>query len=398
MTVENMNKRSSVNVVTLVLLSMFAYPVCAGNWFYQATLSSQVEADDNKRLRASDEEGTVGVEIRATLELSKKTETSDMYIRGALSSDRYDGDDDGGLDSDDQYLYAGGSWRTERSEFSIDGEFRRESTLLTELEDTGLFADVERRVTKAITPQFAYSLFENTQLITGISYTDVEFPNTIPASLTEYDFKSANIGVSHSIDDRSAVSLTVFHSMYEADTFDNDVDTTGANLRYSTVLSEFWSVFAGIGYRDSKFKNVVGGATVRDDDTGALYEAGATRRSELSEMQFTLSNELQPSASGNINERTEYRFDYRRLFTERFTGRLKFLWLENESVNSNNDSNDREYWSAEIIGEYRLTPSWYLTGRYRHRDQEFDNTANSFDAESDAVIIGIRYSGRETAL
>lgn len=393
-----MKRYAFLYIKLILLLGFFAHPVFAGNWFYQTTLSTQVEGDDNKRLRSSDEEGTVGVEVRGTLELSKKTETSDLYIRGALSSDRYDGDNDGGLDSDDQYLYAGGSWRGERSEFSVDGEFRRESSLLTELEDTGLFADVERRVTKSISPQFSYNLFEHTQVSGGVNYTDVEFPNAIPVSLTEYDFKSANIGVAHNITERSSVSLTVFHSIYEADTFDNDVDSTGANLRYSNIINEFWSVYGGVGYRESKFKNVVGGVTVRDDDTGALYEAGATRQSETSVLEFSVSNELQPSASGNVNERDEYRINYRRMFSERWSGGLNFLWLENQSVNSNNDGNDREYWSGELFGEYRLTPHWYLTGRYRHRDQEFDNAVNSSDAESDAVIFGIRYSGRETAL
>ena len=385
-----------IGVILFMYLSVNS--VFAGNWFYQTTLSSQIEGDDNKRLRSSDEKGVVGVELRATVQLTRKTENSDIYVRGGLSSDRYDGDDDSGLDSDDQYLYAGGNWRGERSEFSIDGEFRRESSLLTELEDTGLFEDVERRVTKSISPQYEFNLFENTQLTTGLSYIDVEFPNSIPVSLTEYDFKSANVGISHDLTERSTVSLNVFHSIYEADTFDNDVDTTGANLRYSKTINETWFAYGGVGYRESKFKNVVAGTTVRDDDTGALYEAGVVRQSETSRLELSLSNELQPSASGNINERDEYRLDYRRMITERWTGGLNFLFLENQSVNSNNDSNDREYWSGELFGEYRLTPYWYLTGRYRHRDQEFDNSIGSADADSDAVIFGIRYSGRETAL
>lgn len=392
-------KNHTLLIIGVILFVYFSVnPVFAGNWFYQTTLSSQIEGDDNKRLRSSNEEGVVGVELRATVQLTRKTETSDMYVRGGLSSDRYDGDDDSGLDSDDQYLYAGGNWRGERSEFSIDGEFRRESSLLTELEDTGLFEDVERRVTKSISPQYEFNLFENTQLTTGFNYTDVEFPNSIPVSLTEYDFKSANVGISHNLTERSTVSLSVFHSIYEADTFDNDVDTTGGNLRYSKTINETWSAYGGVGYRESKFKNVVAGTTVRDEDSGALYEAGVVRQSETSRLELSLSNELQPSASGNINERDEYRLNYRRMITERWTGGLNFLFLENQSVNSNNDSNDREYWSGELFGEYRLTPYWYLTGRYRHRDQEFDNSIGSEDADSDAVIFGIRYSGRETAL
>ncbi len=372
--------------------------VFAGNWFYQTTISTQLEGDDNKRLRSTNEEGAVGVDVRGTIRLSRKTETSEQYISGTLRSARYDSDDDRGLDTDDQSINAGGRWISERSELSVDGSFRRESSLLTELEDTGLFEDVERRVTKSIAPQYTYNLFEDTSITAGGNYTDVEYPNTIPFSLTEYDFKSVNAGITHTLTERSSVSFSLFHSIYEADTFDNDVDTTGANLGYGFSPDELWTIFASVGYRDSKFRNNIGGVNIRDDDTGVLYEASAIRQSETLRMEFALRNELQPSASGNVNERSEYEINFRKMFSERISGRLNFLWLENQSVNDDNDNNDREYWSINIGGDYLITPRWYLTGSYRHRDQEFDNSVSSSSANSDAIIFGIRYSGQENRI
>ncbi len=393
-----MNIFSIIRFGALLLLVTSMSVASAGNWFYQTTISTKLEGDDNKRLQSSDEEGVVGIDVRGTIELSKKTENSDMYVRGALRSMRYDGDNDGGLDSDDQYLYAGGRWMKERSEFSVDGEFRRETSLLTELLDTGLFDQVERRVTRSISPQYSYILFENTSVFAGASYTDVEFPNAVPVDLTEYDYKSANTGITHNLSERSSVSVSVFHSKYDADTFQNEVDTTGGNIQYRVIPDELWQLYAGVGYRDSNFKNVVGGVTVRDDDTGSLYDVGAIRQSETLRLEFAFRNELQPSASGGVNDRTEYEFRGNKELTERLTGRWYFLWLENENVNSNDDSDDREYWTAHIGGDYRLFPNWYLTGQYRHRDQEFTGSGDSASADSDAVIFGIRYSGRDTEL
>ena len=382
----------------ILFFSILIQPALAGNWFYQTTISTQLEGDDNKRLRSTNEEGAVGVDVRGTIRLSRKTETSEQYISGTLRSARYDSDDDRGLDTDDQSINAGGRWISERSEFSVDGSFRRESSLLTELEDTGLFEDVERRVTKSIAPQYTYNLFEDTSITAGGNYTDVEYPNTIPFSLTEYDFKSVNAGITHTLTERSSVSFSLFHSIYEADTFDNDVDTTGANLGYGFSPDELWTIFASVGYRDSKFRNNIGGVDIRDDDTGVLYEASAIRQSETLRMEFALRNELQPSASGNVNERSEYEINFRKMFSERISGRLNFLWLENQSVNDDNDNNDREYWSINIGGDYLITPRWYLTGSYRHRDQEFDNSVSSSSANSDAIIFGIRYSGQENRI
>ncbi len=392
-----------VTIPTIFISSAIIMCVCilnvahAGEWYYQTTASSTVEADSNKRLRSEDEKGVLGINSRVDIKLSNVTEISEVYIRGALRSVRYDGDDDRGVDTDDQLLYAGGRWDGERSRLTIDGEFLRQSSQFTELQDTGFFEDINRRVDKSISTQYSYTVLEDTQVFVGANYTEVDFPNSIPLTLTEYSVEGANAGIVHNFDDLNSVTFSVFNSNYEADTFVSDVETNGTNIRYDKTINELWRGYTQVGYRKSNFKNQTTGMIVRDDDTGASYDIGATRQSQVSTLSIEASNSLEPSADGDVNERTEISFAYQRSFSDRFSSRVDLDWFEDESVNNDQDS-DREYWTISLGADYRLAQKWYLTGQVRHRDQKIDNQIDDTNADSDAVIIGIRYSGQNNRI
>ncbi len=368
------------------------YQVNAGEWYYQPIFSSQIEADDNKRLRSQDEQGVVGANARVDIKLSNVTEISELYVRGALRSVRYDGDDERAVDTDDQLLYAGGRWSGERSQLSVDGEYTRQSSQFTELQDTGFLEDVNRRVDRRINTQYIYTLTEKTQVFVGGNYSDVEFPNSIPVTLTEYNVEGINTGVVYTFDERNSVTFTAFHSDYEAESFTSDVETNGSNLRYDRVIDEMWTGYVGAGYRKSNFKNIRSGMLNRDDDTGSSFELGVSRIAERSRFNLDASNSLEPSADGDVNERTELTISYNRSFSDRFSSRLFLDWFDDESVN-NDEEEEREYWTATLSADYRLTPQWSLTGTVRHREQDIDSSINGRDAKSDAVIIGIRYTG-----
>ena len=392
-------KQQLFYLVTLVSLVLCIQSVKADGWFYQATLSSNVEADDNRRLRTDDEKGVVGINARGGLNLSHESEVSKIYVRGVLSSVRYDGGDDRAVDSDDQLLYTGAEWIGERSRFTIDGEYLRRSTQLTELEDTGFLEDVERREDISVSPQISYIISEKTQAFVGANYIEVDFPNATPVSLTEYSVQGANAGVVYNFDPHNSITVSAFTSEYDADTFSNEVNTTGGNVRYDKTVNELWSGYAQVGYRKSNFKNRVNGIDVRDDDSGESYEFGIMRVTDVSTLNLSVSNELQPSADGDVNERLDLGLSYSQSISPRLTAGVRFNWFEDESIN-NDAEEDREYWTLSFNGDFRLTEQWYITGQLRHREQMFDRegVSGSERAESDAVIIGVRFNGNKNRI
>lgn len=383
-------------IVSMLLLAL-CDSVLAGEWYYQTNFSSHVEADSNKRLRNENEKGVVGAIARTDIKISNVTEISEFYVRGALRSVRYDGDDDRGVDTDDQLLYAGGRWNGERSQLTIDGEFTRQSSQFTELKDTGFLEDVNRRVDKELVVQYVYSLTEKAQVFLGGSYNETEFPNSIPVSLTEFTVEGINTGLVYNFNESNSVTFSAFHSEYEAETFISDVESNGTDIRYDRTINEQWSGYLGAGYRKSNFKNGIPGNIVREDDTGSLYEIGAMRESELSTFSIDISNSLEPSADGDVNERTELNFEYKRSFSDRFSGSFTLNWFEDESVNDDQEA-DREYWTLSLGANYRLTQNWYLTGLLRHRDQKTDTSSNTLDADSNAAIVGVRFKGNNNRI
>ena len=388
-----------INPLVLILCFLFIYPnvSIADAWFYKPLFWTQGLGDTNRNLRSNDEKGTTGISGRAGVELSRQSENTDIYVRGLLHSERYDGGDDRGRDFDNQLFYTGGSWQGERSNFSIDAEYLRRDTSVTELQDSGFIANDDRRIDASIASQYSYSLFEDTQVFVGASYIDVEFPNVTPVTLTEYEVIGANGGIVYSFDELNSITLSTYYSDYEAQTFTSDIESIGGDIRFNKIFNELWQAYAGFGYRKSNTKFTNGlGQIERDSDTGATYEAGFTYvKSELDRFEFSVTDELQPSSSGTVNDRLEFRVDYIRQLAPRLNFVGDFLWLENKSVNDSDQSSNREYWQSLIGFDYSLTETWALTSRYRHRYQKFIDRDNSSKADSDAILIGVRFRGRD---
>ena len=365
-------------------------------WLYKPIFSLQGIGDDNRNLDEDDEKGTAGFDARGGVQLTRQADASNFFIRGLLNSRRYDGGDDRGRDTDDQLFFSGANWETERSEFSVQGNYLRQSTSITEFEDTGRVRTDERRITRSVRPRYDYLISNNTRVFVAGGYTDVEFPSADPADFNEYDLVRASSGMAYSINELNTITFTGYWQDFDVKKSINETESVGGAIRLDRILSEQWNTYLGFGYRKSNFKFVNdNGATERDDDTGPVYEGGISyQKSELDLFNFTVINTLQPSSEGNVNEQLRFNANYSRQLSPRLIGVVNGFWLENESVNNNDQDDNREAWRASVGLNYRLTESWFLTGRYRHRYQKFVDRDNSSGANSNAILIGIRLDGR----
>lgn len=384
-------------IILLFVLVLNINPSFADVWTYEPLFSAEGVGDDNQNLREDDEKGTVGIRARGGVQLKRRADASDIYVRGILDSRRYDGGDNRGRDTDDQLLYSGGSWRTERSQFSLNGNYLRQSTSITQFADTGNVRSDEREITRTISPGYSYTLFEDTQIFVGARYTDVRFPNGDPVGLLEYNVISANAGVTYTIDELNSLTMTGYYQDQEVHKSPDTTESIGGAIRYNRTLNERWRTYAGFGYRKSNFKTTNNiGNIERDSDTGPIYEGGITyEQSEVESFNFSVTKALEPSARGNVNDRLTFETEYRKKLSPRLSGVAEFLWAENENVNDDNQNNNREFWRSNVGLDYRLTEKWFLTGRYRHRYQKFIDRDNSSGADSDAILIGIRFNGQE---
>lgn len=390
------------SILFIVFADVSVNNAFAGSWYYQSIVTSSIEGDDNRRLLVNEDEGVVGAQIRSNFRLSRVTETSRINFDGIWRSARFDGDaDDANLDADDQEIRADGIWTDERFQYSINGSFLRQNTALTELQDTGVFVDIARRVTKSISPQASYSLSQNTSLNIGAGYTDVEFPGVVPLGLSEFDTRFANFGITHNINERTQISLSYAYSIFESENTafldtGNDIDTGSLNLRIDKSWAEAWQVFASLGFRKSNFSTDDGSGVInRNDDTGLLYDFGLTREFETVSLNLMANRQIEPSAIGTLSERTAVRLLANKQLSERLSLNLELQWLENTFIDGLDNMNQREFWSSNLGVSFRLTTNWYVTGDYRHREQTFNTFDGGADADSDAIIIGIRFNGNE---
>ncbi len=101
---------------------------------------------------------------------------------------------------------------------------------------------------------------------------------------------------------------------------------------------------------------------------------------------------MNPNAAGFEVQRTELRLNYRRQLNDRLNGRLGFRFYSDDAVGDTlNRFNERDYFRGEAELSWAWTPTWSIVAQYRHTRQERETF--STDASSNAISVGLRYTG-----
>ena len=372
--------------------------VFATEWTGRMSVNSKFESSDNKRLTTNrdNEEDVVGAVISTTGNLTAQTERSMNSLDTTFRFLRYDGDSD--LDSDDQIFRLRNRYMWEKAAFNLNTGYKRESTLITELEDSGILnTDARnRRVQFDIAPSIEYFATEADQLTLGYSFTDVEFPGSNPLSDTDYEYWATSLGWVRSINERLALLSNVYYTDYEAELSDAETQSVGLDLGFSYAFSETLQTRFTAGYRDSDFENTVFGVRTSGSEDGSLLAFDLNKEYINSELGINISRTLSPSSSGVVFERDEINLNFDHNFAHNIFSSIEGRWFSNESLNSNQNFDDRDYYSGLLELGKRINPTWSVSGQYIYRYQEFD--FNDRDAESHTGLLYISFKPQKRTL
>ncbi len=385
--------RKAVTVISLVLLST---NLNAAEWSGQYDVNTSVETSDNKRLRINDEESVSGAVISTSANIQARTERSETSARAQLSFKEFNRDDT--LDSDDQYFNLSNRYSWETSNLNLNAIYRRENTIFSEIEDSGLVSGSEkdRRETIVLSPSFEYFFSERNQITVGVTYNDVSFPGSDPISLASYEYWSVNGSWTHNVSDRFAILSNIFYSDFESDNFNNMTESTGINLGFYYANSETLNTSFTAGYQNSQFEDSNSDLRSTGSENGYLFEFDLNKEFYTSNFNLSLSRSLNPSSSGVVNQRDELELNYRRDFKHNLFANTNHIWLENESLDSDLDRNDREYYQGRMEFGWQMTPRWSISSLYRYTWQEFD--INDDSADDNTISLNLRYRSQRTPL
>lgn len=370
------------------LMALTVGPAQAEGWFWQNNARVFTEQNDNIHLSTTNVVDAANIGVSAQSSISLESETSRAAITPSVSYRQYSSDQDldhgsAGLDLDLVKVY-------ERTQVGMTGGYTRNTTLTSELEDSGrLQTKIDRNNIK-LQPFVRYKITPLSGIKLGMSYHLADYVDGEAKGYYDYDQQQVNLAYELDMTRRDLLTATLFASQYSADALNNDTQTTGLELGWQHRFSENTdSIVSAGGYQlDSEFTS--GGTVFEDSSNGALFQVTLNHKSPLNRFTVGGSSRLEPSSLGIV--RRNHRFDasVTHLFTERVSASLGAVALRVDSTDDRYSGDDRDYHALDTSVAWNLDALWRLRAGYRYAKQQYDNDNDA--ADSNRVSISVEYN------
>ena len=370
------------------LVVSFPCVVNSAQWYSESSTRFRSVYDDNLRLTSGDHDAVVGMILAGTIKAGKRTETSNINVKGGTTLKKYSGEDN--LDTNDFDLGIDATHRTKRDEFTLTTAVKLDSTLSSEIQSSGLMQRRKRRIKKDFALSWARSLSERTSLKLSYSYLDTDYKNIKNTGLSNYTYQSIESMLSYSLDKKTNISLTLRSSLYKgSNRTKTEMQDYGVSARINHNFSETFSVGAGAGlrYSDTEYRAIQ--IDNHNTDTGFLLNVNVKHTFEQMTVNGLLSRSVMPSGAGAllVTDKLSAEIDYR--VDERLNLNIESAVYRNSSADEDDESRDRVFFSIQPKVRWKLTRRWLIEGSYRYRRQRYDSTG--LTADSNAVFLSAKY-------
>ncbi len=376
------------------LLFMSTHISFADALSYQYKSFLKLEHDNNKIMQVSDTESTNGATVNNSLELFKTSARSESYLKGVLLVSEYTGENKKVHSDEDYSVFYGSNYTWPRLAVALQGEHRRESTYINEIEDAGIKENSKFRITNNLGAGLTYIISSRSTITLDASINDLAFPDFVPVSLSEYTYINKSISGAYRLTKKSQLILSLYETNYDAHSNDTSTDTTGFNMTLVHSFNPIWSGSVSYGERDSDSSP----ACSLDDcnNEGKLYNFSLERKGVKSELNFSFRKSLTPNSTGYLNETEQVVASYKLRLTPRLSAEFQYRDYENKSIDRSGSARNKSNESSALNFHYALDEQWYLTSRLTHKEQEFPSSINSRQADSNSLYIILGFNGKKT--
>jgi len=335
----------------------------AAEWSAEGRMTADLEHHSNLQLEATDPLNVTGALIGLTGTLGLRTESQEFTALPRMLLRRYDGAEN--LDANDYSLLMNYNLGGDSTRWHLDGTVANESTLTTELEDTGLVDVQKRRESIALNGAVDWAATERDVVTLQAGDQSDHYIDAASSGLIDYDYAGAMLAFNHSIDERTSFGARVSGgSMHPAELVPVSHDVA-ARLTFMRQFSPAYrlNLEAGVSRADSQ--------GLADD--GTVYLLDLVRTGLLTDWSFSASREVVPSGAGSLTRREEGGFTISRRLAPLWHVALSLRHLLSEELQGSQRGSERNYDRAELSCEWRLAEYWSLSGAVSYATQSYNH-------------------------
>ncbi len=335
----------------LFLLGAAPLPAVAAEWSINPTYSWSVDHDSNRTL----DESPVGSEatvLTADLRFRRALEDTTLVIEPKYSLRRFSDAHLG--NGDDRSLATAWDRVWERSHLSLSASVFDQSTLTTELLETGILqADLHQNLIQG-GGDWNWSLSERRQLFTQVSYADVSYHGggAVNTLLPGYRYPSASLGERFVFSATGTVSVSAFGSSLQSDTAGNSSREAGLQVELTYAFSEHGRFDGSLG----RSQRTLAGQRSQ----GTTIALSVTRELPLGSMSLAYTRNLVPYGVGFLVERQLLTIAGSRQLTPYLDATLSLIRARNDELSVLLNIDRRSLDSAVAGLNWRPAETWSL--------------------------------------
>ena len=375
-----------------VAILVFPRVLPAAEWYAEPAVELTLTYNDNIFLRRTAIVDTFGAILNLDANVGARTERNGISLDTRLQFNEYSNIDS--LDTNNQFFNLASNYRTEQSAWRLDGFYHRDSTVTSELEDTGLVQQNFRVIRSGIIPSWEHAFTDETSLRVSYGVLDIDYERAaVLAGLFDFDTQRLDGTLTHQLSPTRNVFLTVYGFTQDVPQISSENDSYGAIAGFGHAFSETLRVTLGAGAYRAKSKNTVVGIRLETDDTGTLFDASLEKQFELTTFRITISQFVTPTGQGNLQQRRQLGISWQRQLTPTLTLSIPVVAALSEPTGG--VRRDRKVFQVRPSLRWQVTQVWTFDASYRYVRSD---TSGPDAVESNAVFATLRYNWPRTAV
>jgi hypothetical protein len=313
------------------------------------------------------------------------------------------------LDTTDYISSLRSSYKTQLDVWGFNADAVRDSTLVSELFETGVVVARQQRTRLSANPSWTRLLTESTAFTASYTYNDVRYANAGTNGLTDYRDQTATVGMKSNLSERDVASISAYYDRYETKPSQFLASTYGIEVGYDRAFSETLHGNLVVGLRETRstlfsqalicggpifFGFCLGNVIVLSDtqhstDTGWTLLAALEKKWETAQLSARLSREINPSGVGSLVETDRFGVYWNDQLSPTVSYSVDAAVYHSRYIGGVSAS-DSHYYHIEPKASWKMTEWWTLTGGYSYSHAKTTGTPSA--ARGNVAYVVLNYT------
>ena len=373
------------------------------------SFSPQLYIDDNRRQRESNPASVIASINEASLDAEYQQETYSINLEPKVRVSRYT--QESILNSDDYFVAMDAQKFWSRTQAQLAFDYENESTITTELFDSGRFDNNIRRETIALNGFVSYAISPDLIGSFSAGISDVTFEETEGGNFTDFRSYFARADLNYALGPRTTLIPALGYALFKTPDSGGETRSYTFELGIAHELDNTLDVLVSAGPSVSHIDSVateqfivslnpfvIGTRLVETEarGSGEVIRVVVNKRFERAQATAEWNRSFSPSSQGArqrleiVRSRAEYRF------TEDLKAKAFFIYRSRtQEATPNALFRDLDIIQASATLEYRFSKTQVVELGYRFRNQSEPN--GDYSANSNRIFLTYRFDGEAFA-